>query len=304
MILLFLMLFLVLEYRNQRLRKRLVCTILLVADLILWTGVIQNPSAKLTWIQFDVGQGDAALIRTPEGRVVLIDSGGKTEYSDCGEKTIAPYLIKNGIRRLDAVVLTHPHNDHSGGLDYLIAHFKIGEIVATRPSGDSDADWRFLKQAETCGVPVRIADECDSLTVSRSVKITVFNLSRRLAVKSVLNEQSLVTLVRFGKVKWLFMGDAGAPSEMCLAGYPVLVGCDAIKIGHHGSRHSSSWDFLLRVRPKQALISVGENNRFGHPSPEVIQRLQSVGAQIHRTDREGAVIFQTDGLRSWRVGWQ
>jgi competence protein ComEC len=279
--------------------------ILVSANLTVWTRVLQNRSGKLRWIQFDVGQGDAALFRMPRGGTLLIDAGPKIEAFDSGQRTIAPYLNRNGIRKLDALIITHPHDDHSGGAEYLIRHFKIGEIVVPAGPDTSGTFARLFETARARRVAIRSVRTFDSLSVFREVKVVACNPlgDSENPRNGGSNERSLVVLMEYGGTRWISMGDADTASEARLAESLQWDRCDALKIGHHGSRSSSSLEFLKRVRPAHAVIPVGENNRFGHPSDEILERLRLVGAQIHRTDMEQAVILESDGSQTRKIRW-
>jgi competence protein ComEC len=305
MVLLYGMVLLLLNLRNASVAGKAMWVILLSANLGLWTHVAQNRSGRLRWIQFDVGQGDAALFQTPRGKTLLIDAGPKTETFDCGDKTIAPYLRRNGIRGLDAIIITHSHDDHAGGAEALIRRFKIGEIVIPAGPDTSAAFPGLLESARSRRIPVRFVRACDSLSVFGEVKVWVFNPLGCSASSGSggSNELSLVTMIAFGNTRWISMGDAGIEAETRLAASLQWDRCDALKIGHHGSRSSSSPAFLAKVRPGCAVIPVGENNRFGHPDAVVLERLRLLGSRIHRTDLERAVILESDGRRTRKIEW-
>jgi competence protein ComEC len=304
-ILLYAILLLIFNLRHMKIRRITAVVILLSANVAVWPRIFENRSGTMRWIQFDVGQGDAALFRMPRGGTLLVDAGPRLDAFDCGEKTIAPYLRRNGIRKLDAMVITHPHNDHAGGAEYLILHFRIGEIIVPAVSDTSRDYRRLLETARAKRVRVRSVTELDSLSVFMGVKVMVCNpLGGDSDSENVgPNERSLVVLAAYGKTRWISMGDAGVSSEVRLAKSLQWDRCDVVKIGHHGSRSSSSLEFLQKVRPAHAVISVGENNRFGHPSGEVLERISLVGSRIHRTDREQAVIFESDGNQTGKIRW-
>ena len=261
----------------------------------------------MTWIQFDVGQGDSALLHLPRSKHILIDGGNKTPSYDNGESVIAPYLRQNGIRSLDAVILTHPHNDHVGGLIYILNHFRVRQILTTETPLGSQLFQEFTEIIKQNSIPLRTILAPDSLITFPGIKIyflspweknTSYDNSRDI------NNQSLVARVLFGKTKLLFMGDAEREVEAKLIDSPLQLSCDAIKVGHHGSGTSSTRLFLSRVNPTHAVISVGEYNTHGHPSETVLQHFQMQGTIVHRTDQEGAAIFRSDGELLTKVEWK
>lgn len=303
-------LILFLFHLNHRLwRKRFVFIFLLCLNGIVWKAAIWNNADKLTWIQFDVRQGDAALLHLPRGKTVLIDGGNQTPYFDNGERVIAPYLRRKGIRYLDAVILSHPHNDHVGGLVYIVNHFKIGQILTAGTSFSSRLHHEFLEQIQNKQLNLRIVSAPDSLITFPGVQLTVLspqneNLASESIKKNSVNNQSLVIRILYGKNQILFMGDAEQEAEKSILSHHYHVRSNAIKLGHHGSYTSSSDSFIRQVDPDIAVISVGENNRYGHPSEALIQSLRESGLHIYRTDRLGALIFQSNGQSLKKCGWK
>jgi len=154
-------------------------------------------------------------------------------------------------------------------------------------------------------VAVRRVRTFDSLSVFREVKVVACNPQgdSEYSRNRGSNERSLVVLMEYGITRWISMGDADSASEARLLKSLQWDRCEALKIGHHGSRSSSSLEFLQKVRPAHAVIPVGENNRFGHPGVEILERLRLIGAQIHRTDLEQAVILESDGSRTRKIQW-
>ena len=305
----FLFLLLLFNFQNTTLRKRFAFLLLISLNLTAWKGALWNNSAKITWIQFDVGQGDAALIHLPRGRILIIDGGEKKRFFDNGERVIAPYLRKKGIRRIDAVILSHPHNDHVGGLIYILNHFKVKEVITANTPFESQLYKEFLETIKKKKIPTHIVTAPDSITEFPGVKLYFLSpkKKRKTEIKDQshdINNNSLVIRILFGRTRILFTGDAEkeAENDILLSGYSLF--SNGIKVGHHGSTTSSTLSFLKRVMPEQAVISVGEHNKYHFPSPIIIQRLQMLGVAIHRTDKEGAVIFRSDGKELKKVKWR
>lgn len=240
----------------------------------------------------DVGQGDAALIRTPGGHAILVDAGPNLEGADAGRRVVVPFLADAGVTRLDAAVLSHAHLDHFGGMAAVLDRvpspflFEPGEAVA------DSAYLHTLDAAAADGVgwaPLRAGD---TLRVD-GVTLIVLHPDTSWAEWGLdLNEDSAVLLLEWGRFTALLSGDAGFRAEQRLAGHVGRV--DLLKVGHHGSRWASSTAWLKELRPEAAVISVGRVNRYGHPSPEALERLSAAGASVWRTDRDGEVAVEVD----------
>ena len=302
----FLMLFLF-HLRNSTLRKRFAFLLLIGLNLSVWKAALAKDGCQLSWIQFDVGQGDAALLRLPLGRIFLFDGGDKHPFFDNGERVIAPYLRRTGIRKIDIVFLSHPHDDHVGGLIYILNHFEVGEIIMTPMHYESELYQRFQGIVNEKKIPIRWVTGSDSLEFP-GVKFFLFspkgNQNKKVDLSDDVNNRSLIVRVLYGKTRLLFMGDAEKQAEEDILKSGRILACDGIKVGHHGSATSSTFPFLRCIRPKHAVISVGEHNRFRHPSMSVIRRFQLLGSDVHRTDREGAVILRSDGKQLEHVHWR
>jgi competence protein ComEC len=294
--------------RNDPVRRRLCPALLILANAWIWPCAIRPSPRAAAWIQYDVGQGDAALFLFPGGETLLVDAGPADGRFDSGERTIAPFLRRTGVRRIDAVVLTHPHGDHVGGAAYLARHFRVGALLAPALP-DSNRAWAGLaKTARRERVPFRIIRNPDSLTFSKDVRVYLLNPSPAGGMRNnpagSANDHSLITIVRFGRSVWLSMGDAGFSEEEALASAWKGGRCDAVKIGHHGSASSTSAGFLARFTPGLAVVSVGAGNRYGHPSDRTMDRIRASGCTALRTDERGAVILEADGITTRIVDWK
>jgi competence protein ComEC len=239
----------------------------------------------------DVGQGDAALIELPEGPRLLVDGGpGGARRFDVGERILAPFLWNRPLVRLDAVALTHWDIDHSGGLAAVLTHFHVGEFWENgHPPGRAPATAAALARSRA---PRRVLAAGQRLWLGRAL-ITV--LGPGPGPPQAANDDSLVLRLDWRGVSLLLAGDLGPRGEALLLERAGPVRALALKVAHHGSRFSSTTPFLERVRPQLAVISVGARNPFRHPSADVVARLEAAGARVYRTDRDGAVILETDG---------
>jgi competence protein ComEC len=247
----------------------------------------------------DVGKGDSIVIESPTGRVMVVDAGGLLgRNDDRAKRVIGPFLRQRGIRRIDTLLLTHPHQDHIGGAATLIDQFEVGRVVDNGVGDKSGLVERYRKVAVRRGVPVQQVARGNRLDLDRRVHVQVLHPRRAFpGAAGSINDTSIVLRVTFGRTALLLTGDAGTAveDEMRRARQPLA--CNVLKVAHHGGRNATSDAFLDETRPAAAVISVNANNRHGHPDPGVLQRLRDHGAAIWRTDQNGHVLVVSDGRR-------
>jgi competence protein ComEC len=273
----------------------------IVAALSAWPWLAPTePRLRVTFL--DVGQGDAALVELPDGPRLLVDGGpGGARRFDVGERVLAPFLWNRPLARLDVVALSHWDVDHSGGLAAVLSRFPVGEFWESgrAPAGLPDAAValaraRVPRRALAAGQRVRLG----------SALLTV--LGPGPGPPLAANDESLVLRLDWRGLSLLLTGDLGARGEALLLERAGPLHAVALKVAHHGSRSSSGAALLDRVHPRLAVISVGARNPFRHPSPEVLARLEAAGARVYRTDRDGAVILESDGrvvrVTAWARG--
>lgn len=240
----------------------------------------------------DVGQADSALVQVPGGKALLIDGGN----ADDGPQVVQ-YLKKAGVRKLAAVVATHPHEDHIGGLLAVLAAFPLDEFYLPNAVASTRTYERLLSSLKAKKIPVREVKAGVKLALGvRDVSAEFLGPVR--ADYPEVNDASAVLRLGFERTAFLFMGDAGEEAERDLLRGGRLRS-DVLKVAHHGAGTASGSAFLEAVKPCLAVVSVGQNNDYGHPSPKTLQRLTAAGAQIWRTDQNGTIVVVSDGARVW-----
>lgn len=259
------------------------------------------PRGELRVTVLDVGQGDSTLVELPDGTAFLVDAGGIVGTGvDPGRAAVVPVLRAKRRKRLEFVMLSHPHPDHFAGLVAVLRAVEIGEFWDTG-QGESEGAGPVYKaliaDLRARGVPIRGPRElCDRPRLVAGVSIEVLMPCPTYVPNRDANDNSFVMKLRYGERAVLLTGDAEAEEEAeLLAHYGAYLRADFLKVGHHGSRTSTGDPLLDAVRPRVASISCGVRNRFAHPHGVVLERLARHGVEIARTDRGGAVMFTTDG---------
>ena len=247
------------------------------------------PGGTLEIRFLDVGQGDSTLIRTEEG-CILLDTGDPSARQDV-------YFALNSFgNRLEYLIISHAHADHMGGAAYILEKMDVGTVILPRTVSSDDAYVQLLDAVSESGASVLFADA--GLTFSLGG--ADFRILAPLNTYEDENNRSALIRMDFGRVSALFTGDAESVSEADqIDKYSIFRGsyldADILKVPHHGSSSSSTVKYLRAVSPKFAVISCGRDNAYGHPSSDVLKRLENIGAQIYRTDRDGTVSLITDG---------
>ncbi|MBR6823679.1 MAG: DNA internalization-related competence protein ComEC/Rec2 [Firmicutes bacterium] len=276
--------------------KRRLAAWLMLALIFCLCFAPQVPTDELELTMLDVGQGDALLIRTPGGRVILLDGGGNSYDggydADIGPYVLLPYLKSRGIDSIDIVISSHAHADHYSGLLAVLAQLPVGEFWYA-PSAEA-AQLQLLDAAAANGAEIVALEAGMSWEDAEDLRWQVWAPDEVTAD----NASSLILGLSFGAVDMLFTGDAEAEQLQALASR--LPAYEVLKVPHHGSHSSYSPDFYAAVRAQVALISVGADNSYGHPADSVVEYWQSHGARVCRTDVNGQISLFTDG-QSWRI---
>ena len=266
------------------------CFVLLLAVLLLLTGcqfigMEAEPFTGMEVTYLDVGNADCEIIRMEDGTNIVIDAGTKDQG-----KNIVGALKRKGIRRIDYLIATHPHADHIGGMEEVVDSTEIGAVVLPSVAHTSKTYENLLKKIKEKEIPAIKAEAGVILKETAQYKLRLVAPKKDETYES-LNNYSAVLHVAYGNTKFLFTGDAEKLSETEMLSYELR--SDVLKVGHHGSKTSSSEKFIAKVNPRIAVISCGKNNDYGHPHQEALDALKH--AEVYRTDKNGDIIIHTDG---------
>jgi competence protein ComEC len=234
----------------------------------------------------------------------LIDGGGEIGAErtgwDIGRMRVVPALRRAGVRRLDVVLLTHPHEDHVGGLPAAVENFPVGLVLDPGVPHPSPSYRRLLRSVEAGRIPYRIARAGMTIDLGNGVAVLILHPPEPIPVLEgdPVHAGAVILRLGYGRTAMLLTGDAEASAEQSLLDQGAPVASQVLKVGHHGSRTSTSPAFVAAVRPEMAVISVGADNDFGHPYPATLRTLEAAGVRVLRTDLDGAVRLTTDG-QAW-----
>lgn len=277
---------------RSKIRLLIIIGIFLAAAAIPVFWIFYHHPRELEVDFLDVGQGDAILIKSPYGQNILIDGGP--------DKIILNRLAENinfADNKIDLMVLTHPHDDHVSGLSGVIKQYNVKKIIYTGVvhTGPNYLAWLGLIRDQK--IPLVIINRPQTIKLGEDCELKILYPLRSIAGKETdnLNNSSIVIKLVYGQTKFLFAGDMEKEIEEELMTSGVDLSADVLKTGHHGSNTSTSDDFLKTVKPKFAVIEVGKDNSFGHPSLRVLKRMERAGVKIYRTDSDGTIEFFSDG---------
>ena len=243
---------------------------------------------KLSAYFLDVGQGDSSLIIFGD-KTILIDAG----EIDMGDRVVSD-LKGLGVTRIDLLVATHPHSDHIGGMEKVMDNFPVGQVLDSGMPHSSVLYEQFLETIDKKNIPYKVAMQGDTIDLDPALRIVVLSPPEK-RFGDDLNTNSIVLRISYGTINFLFTGDAGGESETALVKGGYALDAQILKVGHHGSMYSSSPAFIARVHPETAIISLGQDNPYGHPHRQTIDTLTGAGATVYRTDRDGTILVRSDG---------
>lgn len=243
----------------------------------------------------DVGQGDAILVLSPNGSTMLIDAGPKT----AGQKVVS-YLKKAGITSIDLVVATHPHEDHIGGMQDVFSNFSVKKVIDSGLAHTSSTYENFLKTIDQKDIAFEIAKSGNKVNLDKDLNIDILHPGTTV---NDPNNNSVVLKLTYEKTSFMLTGDAEKEAEEIILSSSKDLSAQILKVGHHGSSTSTSTAFLQSVKPEVAVIQVGTDNKYGHPTQETINKLNNSGVKIYRTDLQGDIIITSNG-QSYSVNVQ
>ncbi|WP_342441568.1 MBL fold metallo-hydrolase [Lysinibacillus sp. FSL K6-0075] len=272
--------------------KKIIVLLLCIFLLAGCTEVVKTEKIPVTaghemQVHFiDVGQGDSILIESPNGKTMLVDGGVK----GAGQQIVS-YLKELGINKLDIVVATHPDADHIGGLIPVLDTMPIEQFYDSGKVHTSQTFEEMLTRIDEKNIPYHVPKTGDEIEFDKEVNVKVLNANEQATDN---NDASIVLKMTYGNVSFLLTGDAGVALEKDMLQYDVTA--TVLKAGHHGSNTSSSEEFVRAVKPEVTILSYGEDNKYGHPHTEVVDRLQAIGSKIYATADLGTITVSTDGV--------
>ncbi len=272
--------------------------LLLNVGILLSPRLFQRQMPPLRVVFLDVGQGDSCVIQTPKGQVMVVDTGNRslTGQDDMGRRVVAPYLRSLGVQRIDLLLLTHPDSDHIGGAISLLEQFPVG-ILESNGQDTRPLQNEVVQQAKQRYVTLHHAAKGEDIELD-GVRVQVLApLSND--TQEPTNSHSIVLRLTYGESSLLLTGDAERDEEAHILQSGNLTPTQLLKVGHHGSLTSTTEAFLSRVAPRIAVISVGKHNRYGHPHPQIMERLKRHEVQVFRTDTQGAITCTSD-TKGWK----
>ena len=292
------------KYKFNQSKKKILKISITIFILVLL--LIPNIFLKNLKIHFvDVGQGDCTFIVTPNNKTILIDGGGSTsnEY-DVGESTLLPYILDRGYTKIDYIFISHFDQDHVGGLFTILEELEVGQVYISKQEENSENYQKFLKIIKDKKINVTILKQGDCLKIENNTYFDILWPIEEQIQENVLNNNAMVMKLRFKEFSMLFTGDIEDVAEKKMLSIygeksSSFFKADVLKVAHHGSKTSTIQEFFEKVNPKICLIGVGENNMFGHPANEVVERFS--GRKIYRTDENGEIILKTNGNGGIRI---
>jgi competence protein ComEC len=286
-------------------RAGLLICVLLLSNYFLFSTIWLQSHPTCTTTMIDVGQGDAILIEFPNKKRLLIDAGPLSQKVDAGERTVVPFLKRKGISTLDYFLITHPHSDHIGGAGSVLKLLHVDTILMASLATNNHEVTSVLEIAKGRYTGTKIARLGNQIQIDPNARVYVLHPDSNHVEEKNLNNSSVVVKIIYGSSSIMLVGDAEVETEKRMTyRYGAFLSSDILKAGHHGSITSSSDAFLKIVYPAAALISVGNHNKFRHPSPFTMWRMKSHSIALDRTDKLGAIVFESDGIKWSQKKWR
>lgn len=287
--------------KNKKRTKKIIIFVLVILLIVKFTP--QN--LKIYFI--DVGQGDSSLIVTPQNKTILIDGGGSANSNfDVGKNTLVPYVLDRGFTKIDIVIISHFDSDHIGGILTLLEELKVEKVYISKQIEVSNNYKKFLQIINEKNIKAYEVDVGNRIFIENSLYFDVVWPKKEQITNNVLNNNAIVCNLHYKNFSMLFTGDIEEIAEKEILELYLknknLIKADILKVGHHGSKTSSTEDFLRLVMPKVAVIGVGKNNNFGHPNEGVLERFKKLNCEIYRTDLNGEISIVVDFFGRYSIG--
>lgn len=280
-------------YKIKQNKTKLLSILVIIA--ILFFCIYKYPK-NLRIYFLDVGQGDSTFIVTPRNKKILIDGGGSENY-DVGKNVLLPYILSRGYTTIDCIVITHFDQDHVGGIFTVLENLKVKCVVISKQIEESDNYNRFLEIVNKKKINVKIVKKGDKIKIEKDIYLHILWPEEEQITENVLNNNAIVCKLIYNDFSMLFTGDIEEIAEKRILEEfknTNILKSTVLKVAHHGSKSSSMQSFLEEVKPKVALIGVGENNTFGHPNEGVLNRLKNLNIKIYRTDTMGEITLEVN----------
>ncbi len=297
----YIILFLIFTAKTSNFKKRTIVSFFIILFVLIFNFKSDN-NIRITF--FDVGQGDATLIETSNGTNILIDAGGSYQGISSARKSIIPYLQQKNISTIHLLIITHKHQDHIGGIYDIIKNFNVGRILDTKFKDTSKLSVMLDNLIIEKKIIRDFVEAGDIVELPDSSKIFILYPSRiRNPLLEMNSHFNCITLkYKYKNLDVLFTSDIGKGTEEILKDcYGNFLKADILKVAHHGSKNSTSAEFLVKVKPVFSVISCGLNNRFNHPTDITLSKLILINSKICRTDYESSIIFESDGENLKRI---
>ena len=275
---------------KEKYKKRI---IIILLSVILLFSIFHFIPKNLKIYFLDVGQGDCTFIVTPKNKTILIDGGGSTGSDfDVGESTLIPYILDRGYKKIDLMFISHFDQDHVGGLLTVLKELKVNRVCISKQEENSENYQKFLEIIKEKDIPVTIVKLGDKIKIENSLYFDILWPQEDQITENRINNNAIVMKLNYNGFSCLFTGDIEKIAEdkmVSLYKDKFVLESDILKVAHHGSKTSTTENFLELVNPKNCLIGVGKNNLFGHPSNEIVERLEELDVKVYRTDINGEI---------------
>jgi competence protein ComEC len=299
--------FLVLNFKSVQVRKSLLIMFLMYSIYLICT--LERSREKIQAAFLDVGQGDAGCLIFPNRHLIIIDAGDKVGEWDSGQNTVLPYLKSVGNLHAQYAVLSHPHDDHIAGFYSLLQIVELDTLIISRYHYPSQIYSELLSLCRRRDIFIRYVEKGDCLYPDPSCRVYILHPDSSYTALTgndgaTCNNNSIVLKVQYGQNGILYLGDLQKEAEESILFYDNFLECEILKAAHHGAANATSVNLLNEVQPLCAVISVARKNKFNHPSPHTLDRLNDQRIRTYQTSQQGAVIFEIGMENIKKIDWR